>query len=264
MSGLPFFSPMADHTPASPPAPAPSPAAAPAPGASGRGEVTIQEPTRLQQAVARRMAESKATAPDFSVSLACDMEAVVALRTQLKSAAGDEIVPSYNDFAIKAVAVALRAFPRANAAYRDGRYELYSRVNVGIAVAAQDALVVPVVQDADRKPLSAIAREARTLAERARSGAITPPELAAGTFTISNVGMYGARRYEPILHPPQAAILGVGELAPRAVVRDGEITARHVIDLTLVCDHRILYGAEAAGFLNAIRDELQDPLKLAL
>jgi pyruvate dehydrogenase E2 component (dihydrolipoamide acetyltransferase) len=246
-----------------PPLEAPAPAA-PADGRTGRGDVTHQDLTRLQQTVARRMAESKATAPDFTITLEVDMEAAVELRAQLKAAAGESPAPSYNDFVVKAAALALREFPRANGAYRDGRFELYSRVNVGIAVAGQDALVVPTVFDADQKSLGTIAREARALAERVRSGAITPPELSAGTFTISNIGMYGIRRFTPVINPPQAAILAVGELAPRAVVRDGQIVARHVLELTLVSDHRILYGADAAAFLARIREHLETPLRLVL
>jgi pyruvate dehydrogenase E2 component (dihydrolipoamide acetyltransferase) len=123
---------------------------------------------------------------------------------------------------------------------------------------------VPTVFDADRKSLGAIAREARALAERVRSGEITPPELSSGTFTISNLGMYGIRRFTPVINPPQAAILAVGELAPRAVVRDGELAVANVLELTLVSDHRILYGADAAGFLSRIREYLEAPLKLAL
>ena len=123
----------------------------------GRGEVIYQELTRLQRTVARRMAESKATAPDFVITLEVDMEEAVALRKQLKAAAGDEPAPSFNDFVVKASALALRDFPRANGAYRDGQFELYSRVNVGVAVAGQDALVVPTVFDADKKSLGTIA-----------------------------------------------------------------------------------------------------------
>jgi pyruvate dehydrogenase E2 component (dihydrolipoamide acetyltransferase) len=237
---------------------------APTAGDSGRGEVRHQDLTRLQRTVARRMAESKATAPDFVISLEVDMEEAVALRKQLKAAAGDAPAPSFNDMVIKASALALRDFPRANGAYRDGAFELYSRVNVGIAVAGQDALVVPTVFDADKKSLGTIAAEARGLAEKVREGKITPPELSAGTFTVSNLGMYGIRRFVAVINPPQAAILAVGELTPRPVVRDGEIAVRAIMELTLSCDHRILYGADAAEFLGRIREYLQTPLKLAL
>ena len=165
---------------------------------------------------------------------------------------------------VKAVALALREFPRANGAYRDGRFELHSRVNVGVAVAAGDALVVPTLFDADRKSLGTIAAETRALAERVRAGAATPPELSGGTFTVSNLGMYGMQRIVPVINPPQAAILGVGALEQRVVAVDGRAAVRQRIDLTLVCDHRILYGADAAQFLARIRALLEQPLRLAL
>jgi pyruvate dehydrogenase E2 component (dihydrolipoamide acetyltransferase) len=230
----------------------------------GRGEVTVQELTRLQQTVARRMAESKATAPEFVLNCEVDMEDGVQLRKQLKAAAGDQPAPSFNDFVIKAAALALRDFPRANGAYRDGRFELYGRVNVGVAVAGQDALVVPTVFDADRKSLGQIAREARALAQRVRAGAITPPELSGGTFSVSNLGMYGISHFTAVINPPQAAILAVGAMEPKAVVRDGEVQIRNRMMLTLSCDHRILYGADAAEFLAKIRERLENPLLLAL
>jgi pyruvate dehydrogenase E2 component (dihydrolipoamide acetyltransferase) len=233
-------------------------------GDSGRGETTHRDLSRLQRTIARRMAESKATAPDFVISLEVDMEEAVALRKQLKAAAGDGPAPSFNDFVVKASARALRDFPRANGAYRDGAFELYSRVNVGVAVAGQDALVVPTIFDADKKGLGTIAAEARALAEKVRDGKITPPELSGGTFTVSNLGMYGIRSMVPVINPPQAAILGVGELSPRPAVRDGELVVRSLMELTLVCDHRILYGADAAEFLARIREYLETPLKLAL
>jgi pyruvate dehydrogenase E2 component (dihydrolipoamide acetyltransferase) len=232
---------------------------------SGRGDVTHEELSRLQRTVARRMAESKATAPDFVMTLEVDMEEAVQLRGQLKGAVGDDVpAPSFNDFVIKAAALALRDFPRANGAYRDGQFELYSRINIGVAVAGQDALVVPTVFDADKKSLGTIASEARGLAEKVREGNITPPELSAGTFTISNLGMYGIRRFTAVINPPQAAILAVGELTPRPVVRDGEVVVRAIMELTLSCDHRILYGADAAQFLGRIREYLETPLRLAL
>ncbi len=230
----------------------------------GRGEIDYEELTRLQRTVARRMAESKATAPDFVLTVEVDMEEAVALRAQLKAVAGDGPAPSFNDLVIKASALALKDFPRANGAYRDGQFELYSRVNVGVAVAGQDALVVPTVFDADQKSLGVIAAESRALAERVREGKITPPELSGGTFTVSNLGMFGIRRFVAVINPPQAAILAVGELTPRPVVRDGEVVVRALMDITLTCDHRILYGADAAQFLGAIREYLESPLRLVL
>ncbi|HEX4692100.1 MAG TPA: dihydrolipoamide acetyltransferase family protein [Solirubrobacteraceae bacterium] len=233
---------------------------------AGRGETTTQDLTRLQQTVARRMAESKATAPEFVLNCEVDMEAAVELRKQLKVAAQDGrgTVPSFNDFVIKASALALRDFPRANGAYRDGKFELYGRVNVGVAVAGQDALVVPTVFDADCKSLGQIASEARALAERVRAGAITPPELSSGTFTVSNLGMFGISSFVAVINPPQAAILAVGAMEPKPIVEDGEVKVRNRMTITLACDHRILYGADAAQFLARIRERLEEPLLLTL
>jgi pyruvate dehydrogenase E2 component (dihydrolipoamide acetyltransferase) len=234
-------------------------------GQTGKGETTTQDLTRLQQTVARRMAESKATAPDFVLNIDVDMEEAVELRKRIKATAPEgQPVPSFNDFVVKAAALALRDFPRANGAYRDGKFELYSRVNVGVAVAGQDALVVPTVFDADTKSLGQIAADARALAERVRAGAITPPELSSGTFTVSNLGMFGIQSFVAVINPPQAAILAVGAMAPTPVVRDGEVVVRNIMRLTLACDHRILYGADAAVFLGRIRERLESPLLLAL
>jgi pyruvate dehydrogenase E2 component (dihydrolipoamide acetyltransferase) len=231
--------------------------------ATAKGQTTTQQLTKMQQTIARRMAESKATIPDFAISSDVDMEACVQLRTELKRISSDE-APTYNDMVVKACALALREHPRANGSYRDGALQLHSRVNVGVAVAAQDALVVPTVFDADGKALGEIAREARALAARVRDATITPPELGGGTFTVSNLGMYGITSFTAIINPPQAAILSVGAVQPRAVVRDGELVARHTMTVTLICDHRILYGADAAEFLARIRELLQAPASLTL
>ncbi|HSZ70708.1 MAG TPA: dihydrolipoamide acetyltransferase family protein [Solirubrobacteraceae bacterium] len=231
--------------------------------ATAKGETTIVELTRTQRTIARRMAESKATIPDFALQMEIDMEACVALRAELKRLAPEE-APTYNDMIVKAGALALREHPRANGGYRDGKLQLHSRVNVGVAVATDDALVVPTVFDADQKSLGEIARETRTLAARVRAGTITPPELGGGTFTVSNLGMYGVRSFTAIVNPPQAAILSVGALAPRAVVVADEVLARHTLTVTLACDHRILYGADAARFLARIRALLEEPAALTL
>jgi pyruvate dehydrogenase E2 component (dihydrolipoamide acetyltransferase) len=246
--------------------PPPPPAGAGAATGAAKGEVSVQELSRTQQTIARRMAESKATIPEFTLQTRIDMHEAVALRSQLKAlfADSEQPVPSYNDMVVKACALALREHPRANGSYKDARFELYGRVNVGVAVAAHDALVVPTVFDADRKSLGEIARETRALAERVRAGAVTPPELSGGTFTVSNLGMFGIADFTAVINPPQAAILAVGELAQQAVVRDGEIVARHQMHVTLACDHRILYGADAAQFLGRVRALLETPLALTL
>ena len=232
---------------------------------TAKGQVTIQEPSKLQATIARRMAESKATAPHFYLAAEIDMSRAVAGRALMKEGAAEgDVIPSFNDMVVKACALALREHPRANAAYRDGRFELYSRVNVGVAVAARDALVVPTVFDADRKGLRQIASESRELAQRVRDGKITPPELSGATFTVSNLGMYGIDRFSAVINPPQAAILAVGAIAERPVVRDGEITTAHLMKVDLACDHRILYGADGAQFLARVKSLLEEPLSLAL
>jgi len=230
---------------------------------TAKGQTTTETLTRMQQTIARRMAESKATIPDFTLQSDVDMEECVKLRAQLKAISSED-APTYNDMVVKASALALREHPRANGSYKDAALQLHSRVNVGVAVAAQDALVVPTVFDADSKALGEIAREARALAARVRDGSITPPELGGGTFTVSNLGMYGIKSFNAIINPPQAAILSVGSVEQRVVVRDGGLTPRHTMTLTLVCDHRILYGADAAEFLARIRELLQAPASLTL
>jgi pyruvate dehydrogenase E2 component (dihydrolipoamide acetyltransferase) len=231
--------------------------------AGAKGEAEVQDLTRLQQTVARRMAESKATAPDFSISLTVDMTQAVELRKRLKEVA--DPAPSFNDMVVKAAAIGLTEHPRVNGAYRDGKFELYERVNIGIAVAAMDALVVPTVFDADRKSLGQIARDARAAAEKVRDRTITPPELSGATFTVSNLGMFGIEQFTAIINPPQASILTVGKLAKQpAVDEGGRIVARDQMSLSLVCDHRILYGADGAQFLARVKDLLEQPLSLAL
>jgi pyruvate dehydrogenase E2 component (dihydrolipoamide acetyltransferase) len=232
---------------------------------TAKGQVTYEDLSKLQSTIARRMAESKGTAPHFYLQAEIDMGRAVEARGRLKAGAGEgEVVPSFNDMVVKACALALREHPRANGAYRDGRFELYSRVNVGVAVAAQDSLVVPTVFDADRKGLRQIAVDSRALAQKVRDGQITPPELSGGTFTVSNLGMYGIDNFSAVINTPQAAILAVGAIKERPAVRDGEIVTAHLLNVTLACDHRILYGAPAAEFLARIRALLEEPLSLAL
>jgi len=249
---------MGESAAAGPAAEAPRPETA-------KGEVGYEDLSKTQQTIARRMAESKATAPHFYLRASVDMSQAVEGRGKLKALASeDSIVPSFNDMVVKACALALREHPRANGAYRDGRFELYSRVNVGVAVAAEDALVVPTVFDADRKGLRQIAAESRELAKKVREGRITPPELSGATFTVSNLGMYGIDGFSAVINPPQAAILAVGAIEERPVVREDEISTAHLMQVDLACDHRILYGAPAAMFLARIRELLEEPLSLAL
>ena len=166
---------------------------------------------------------------------------------------------------MKAAAGALQTFPRFNASYVDDKVECYSRINVGIAVATDDALLVPVVFDADQKTLAQIAADTRRLVEAARGRALTPDELRDGTFTVSNLGMFGVRSFTAIIDPPQVAILAVGGVR-RTPVEDGEggVVFRDLMTVTLACDHRVVYGADGAQFLSYLRELLERPLALTL
>ena len=224
-----------------------------------------QELTRLQQLIARRMAHAKATVPHFQVQTDVGIDAAIALRSELKAVAGEsQAVPSFNDLIIKAAALALREHPLANGSYQDDGFVLHTAVNIGMAVAAGEALVVPTVFAADGKSLGQIAGETRVLAARVRSGEISPAETEGGTFTVSNLGMFGMTAITPVINPPQAAILGVGAMRETLARVSGEIVDRTLLTLTLSCDHRILYGADAASFLARVRELLETPLKLAL
>jgi pyruvate dehydrogenase E2 component (dihydrolipoamide acetyltransferase) len=236
-------------------------------GANGHAPAPVEELSRVQQLIARRMAEAKATIPHFQVQTEVVMDKATAMRAELKALAkGDEeqLAPSVNDLTVKACALALRRHPRANGSYKEARFELHERVNVGVAIAADDALIVATVFDADIKSLGQIALETRRLAERVRAGAITPPELAGATFTVSNLGMYGMTAISPVINPPQAAILGVGKIRDTLARSGEEIIDQSLLTLTLSCDHRILYGADAAKFLAEIKTLLEAPLRLSL
>jgi pyruvate dehydrogenase E2 component (dihydrolipoamide acetyltransferase) len=229
---------------------------------SGKGEVRILEPTPTQSTIARRLSEA-ATIPTFTVSADVDVSQIVATRREARD--NGEDVPSVNDFVVKAAARVLRELPRFNASYVGGKVECYSRINVGIAVAAEDALLVPVVRDADRKPLAEIAAETRRLAGAARLRTLTPEDLQDGTFTVSNLGMFGVSAFTAIIDAPQVAILAVGS-ARRAPVEEGPGTVafHDLMTVTLSCDHRVVYGADGAQFLSRLRELLERPLGLAL
>ncbi|HET9185800.1 MAG TPA: dihydrolipoamide acetyltransferase family protein [Solirubrobacterales bacterium] len=232
---------------------------------TAKGEVRYQELSKAQSVIARRMAESKATAPHFYLTTEIDMTRAVEARAAIKAAAREgDVVPSFNDMVVKACAIALAEQPKANGAYRDGRIEIYSRVNVGVAVAAPELLVVPTIFDADRKGLRQIAADTRAAAARVRDGSITPPELSGATFTVSNLGMYGIESFEAVINTPQAAILAVGAIREVPAMRDGAVVPAQLMKATLSCDHRILYGAEGAEFLARVRALLEEPVSLAL
>jgi pyruvate dehydrogenase E2 component (dihydrolipoamide acetyltransferase) len=228
----------------------------------GKGAVTRLVLSRLQRTIARRMVESRTTVPEFELRREIDMGAVVALREQLREFA--DPLPSYNDFMVKAAALALREFPRVNGTFTQDAFETHSRVNIGFAVAAEDALIVPTIFDADRRSLIEIGEVARELAAKVRDGSVSPAELDGATFSISNLGMLGLDSFSAVINPPQAAILAIGSLKPRPVVaQDGvSLVARPTVNVSLACDHRILYGADGARFLQRLTELLEQPLSL--
>jgi len=236
--------------------------AAPQEAGGGKGDVRTLELTATQSTIARRMVESATTIPVFTVSSDIDVSLISELRRDARDEGDD--VPSLNDFVVKAAARVLREFPRFNASYVDGKVECYSRINVGVAVATEDALLVPVVLDADQKSLAQIAVDTRRLADAARRRALRPDDLQHGTFTVSNLGMLGVRSFTAIIDPPQVAILAVGG-ARRAPSEDGAgVVFRDVMTVSLTCDHRVVYGADGARFLSRLGELLERPLALAV
>jgi pyruvate dehydrogenase E2 component (dihydrolipoamide acetyltransferase) len=227
---------------------------------SGRGSETQLPLTATARTIARRMVESRSQIPDFTLELEIDMEPAALLRSDLATAGTRS---SFNDLVVRAVGLCLREFPALNASYVDGGVVRYSRINVGIAVATEHVLMVPTIFDADQKTIGEIAAESRALANRVRANAIELADLADGTFTVSNLGMFGIRRFQAVINAPQAGILAVGEVAPRpAVGTDGGLVVRRTMEVALSCDHRAVYGAEAARFLKRFSDVLEHPEQL--
>lgn len=224
------------------------------------GAAVLQGLSSTQKLIARRMTESRRTIPTFALEVEVDMTAAITLREELRRHVDPP--PSFNDIILKACAVALRRHPRANGSFAEEHFVLHDEVNVAFAVAADDALVVPVIRQADRKGLGDIARESRALAERVRSRTIAATELEGGTFTVSNLGMFGIDRFEGIINAPQACILCVGAIREKPVAREGSVATAPLVSLTLASDHRILYGADAAAFLADIRSLLEAPLRM--
>jgi pyruvate dehydrogenase E2 component (dihydrolipoamide acetyltransferase) len=218
----------------------------------------------MRQAIARRMAAAKREMPHYYVTAAVDMQEAMALRKQLNAAVDEHQRNSVNDLIVKACALALETYPRFNASFTDQGLQSHNSIDIGIAVALDDGLIVPAVVDCRGKSLGALARAARDVAERARSGRLRQAEIAGGTFTISNLGMYGVETLIAIIQPGQAAILGVGKVEPRAVVRDGEVVARETMTIALSADHRVTDGAEGARFIAEVKALLENPVRLVL
>jgi pyruvate dehydrogenase E2 component (dihydrolipoamide acetyltransferase) len=215
----------------------------------------------MRRTVGARLLDSKRNAPHFYLSVDIELDPVMELRGRLKQEHGDE-APSVNDFIVAAVARALRQVPEMNARIEGTQLRLFQAANVGVAVALSGGLVVPVIRRADSMGLMALGAEIRAAAARARSNKLTPDDYRGGTFTVSNLGMYGIREFVAILNPPQAGILALGQAAPRAVVRDGMICAATLLTATLSADHRVVDGAVGARFLTAVQSILQAPESL--
>jgi pyruvate dehydrogenase E2 component (dihydrolipoamide acetyltransferase) len=244
------------------PAPALSPAA-PAFTPATSDDVEEIPLTNVRKVVARRLVESMQSAPHFYLTSVIDAEALVAFRAELNQRlGGDGIKLSMNDLIVKACATALRADPEINVSWAGDKILRHRRIHLGIAVALEEGLIVPVVRDADQKSVTQISREAKALVERARAGKLTPNEFQGGTFTISNLGMFGIDHFTAVINPPEAAILAVGATIPEPVVRDGRVVVRHTMKLTLSIDHRALDGAAGARFLALLQAILEDPLRI--
>ena len=219
--------------------------------AAAKGETRIQEPTAAERAIARRAAEARATVPDLELGADVDMARALELRDSQGSS-----IPA---ILVRACALALRAVPRANGAYRDGRFELYSRVNIGLVVADEHCYLIPTVFDADRRSLTELTEEIERVTAGARAGELEPPAYAGATFTLSYVGALGVPASTIVVNSPQAAAITAGTVRPAAVVRDGEVQAGHLMTITLACDHRILYGAQAARLLAEVTGAIGAP-----
>jgi len=236
-------------------------AGAAAPRAAGVRRVPL---SRMRASIAKRMAESKRAAPHFYLTTVVDMDEAVRLRAQLKTLEVSPAGVTYNHMVVKAAADALVAFPEVNARFADDAIEILDEVNVGIATAVDEGLIVPVLQGADRLSLLEIAAAARALADKAEGGRFSSAELSGATFSVSNLGMFDVDSFSAVINPPQAAILAVGSVKQRPVVRDGALAVGHTMALTLSCDHRVIDGARGGRFLAEVKRRLENPASLLL
>lgn len=234
----------------------------PAP-AAGTGAVeshTDQPVSQMRKTIARRLAESKFTAPHFYLKLSVDMGAAVEARKAINAQEGVKV--SFNDMVVKAVSLALKKHPAVNSAWMDTHIRTNDHVHIGVAVAVEDGLLVPVVRHADRKSLSEIGAEVKDFAGKARDKKLQPSDWEGNTFTISNLGMYGIEDFTAIINSPDACILAVGGISDVPVVRDGAVVPGKVMKLTLSCDHRVVDGAMGAAFLQEVKSLLEHPVRM--
>ncbi|MFT9440368.1 MAG: pyruvate dehydrogenase complex dihydrolipoamide acetyltransferase [Acetobacter papayae] len=243
-------------------------AAAPATALPASGGSRLVPHTTMRKVIARRLTESKANVPHFYVSIDVELDALMALRAQLNALAEGEgedgVKLSVNDMLIKASAVALKKVPTVNAYYTEEGILLHEDADISVAVSLDDGLITPIVRKADAKSLREISQEAKSLISRARAGKLKPEEFQGGTFSISNMGMYGVKDFAAIVNPPQAAILAIAAGRKQPVVSGNEIKIATVMTVTLSVDHRAVDGATAAQWLNAFRTAVQSPLSLVL
>jgi pyruvate dehydrogenase E2 component (dihydrolipoyllysine-residue acetyltransferase) len=259
-------------TVAAAPAAAPAPAQAAAPVAApvyaapaGRPDGEVREMSRIRKTTGKRMSEAKQVIPHFYVTVEVDMGAAVAFREQINAQIQEkEGKVSFNDFVVKAAALALREYPNLNQSLNGDTLYTHANIDVNLAVAIEGGLIAPFIADADQKSLGTIARMSKDLAGRARNGGLLPEEYQGGTFTISNLGMFDVDEFIAIINPPQAAILAVGSIREQPVVVDGELAVGHRMKLSLSADHRITDGAEVARFLGVVKKFLQNPVLLAI
>ena len=259
--------------PAAAPAATPAPAApAPAPEApakpnvpafnfSGGDDAYTDEPlSQMRKVIARRLGESKFSAPHFYLTVEINMGKVMKLRTRLNEMAPTKI--SFNDLVVKAAAVALREHPAINSSWMEDKIRYNQNVNIGVAVAVPDGLLVPVIRFADMKTLSQINVEVRDLAGKAKNKKLQPQEMSGNTFTISNLGMFGIEEFTAIINPPDACIMAVGGIIDKAIIKNGKVKPGKMMKVTLSCDHRVVDGATGAKFLNTFKGILEDPIRL--
>jgi len=243
-----------------------APAAAQEPAAAqpaAAADVEAVPLTSMRKTVARRLVESMQNAPHFYLTIQVDTDALLGLRAELNQRlAADGTKLSVNDLLVKACAVTLRAHPDINVSWGGDKLLRHRRIHVGIAVAVEGGLIVPVVRDADQKSVSQISREAKALIERARAGKLRPEEFTGGTFTISNLGMFGIDQFTAVINPPEAAILAVGATSAEPVVRDGQLATYQRMKLTMSIDHRAVDGATGAQFLADLKAVLEEPLRI--
>ncbi len=223
--------------------------------------------TAMRRTIARRLSQSMQTAPHFFVTSVIDTEKLALLRQQINEYAASDPVPvkvSYNDLIVKAVAKALVRIPHVNVSFAEDRLLLKKQVHIGVAVALEEGLIVPVLRNADVRGILDIARETRRLADAAREGKLRPEDFSGGTFTVSNLGMYDVESFTAVINPPESAILAIGAITPTPVVEDGQVVVRNRVKVTLSSDHRAIDGALAARFLQEVKRLLEEPFGLML